>query len=140
MIKKHGDKFDPKAKGKGKKLNPYAIAWAQHKKGAEWHYKEKEDKDTTKGDVPEKKKKFKDKDKPKKDKKKKKKLKSFKEWAAEREFPLEDEPVEIVEGVSPEDIASLTPFQLAQKVKHMPRPQGLGPLAYAIMLKMRRGE
>jgi len=132
MIKKHGDKFDPE--GKDGKLNPYAIAWAQHKKGAEWHYKEKKDKDTTKGKVPEKKKKFKDEDKPKK-KKKKGKLKTFKEWAAEKELPLEE-----AMGPSPDEIATLTPFQLAQKVKRMSRPNGMGPLAYAVMLKMKNKE
>ena len=141
MITKHGDKFDPKAKGKGKKMNPYAIAWAQHNKGAEWHYKEKKDKDTTKGKAPEKKEKFKDEDKPKKGKKKdKNKLKSFKEWAQERESTSSEILDEGMAKVSPDDISALTPFQLAQKVKHLPRPQGMGPLAYAVMLKMKQGE
>lgn len=139
MIVKHGDKFDPNAKGKGKKINPYAIAWAQHNKGAEWHYKEKKDKDTTKGKVPKKKDKFKDEDKKKKGKGKGK-LKSFKEWAQEREYTSYQTIAEAVAEVSPEDIAALTPFQLAQKVKHLPRPQGMGPLAYAVMLKMKQGE
>lgn len=136
MITKHGYKFDPKAKGKGKKMNPYAIAWSQHNKGAEWHYKEKGDKDTTKGKVPEKKEKFKDEDKPKK-KKKKGKLKSFKEWAQDRESKRPN-LTEGVAKVSSEDIAALTPFQLAKKVKNLPRPEGMGPLAYAVMLKMKQ--
>jgi len=150
MILKHGDTFDPKASGKGKKLNPYAIAWAQHNKGAEWHYKEKKDKDTTKGKVPKKKEKFKDEDKPKKEKKhegkskkKKGKVKNFQEWVAAKETPPQ-EPFELFDEVnvevSAEDIAALTPFQLAQKVKNTSRPMGMGPLAYAIYLKSQQGK
>lgn len=58
MIVKHGDKFDVDAKGDGEKINPYALAWSQHKKGVNWKYKEKKDKDTTRGKVPKKMKTF----------------------------------------------------------------------------------
>lgn len=78
-ITHHPEKFDPKASGKGSKLNPYAIFTALKKKGATPHYKSQE---TTLKGKPEKKEKYKDEDKPKK---KSKKRKSFKEWLEIRE-------------------------------------------------------
>ena len=55
MKEKHPDKFSVKSKGKGKKLNPYAIAWAMKKKDAKPHYKDKKGK-------PEKKEKYRNED------------------------------------------------------------------------------
>lgn len=115
MIVKHGDKFDPDSEGKGKKLNPYAIAWSQYKKGANWHYKEKGDKDTTKGKVPPKKKKYKN------------ECITFKEWVQLKENNIK---------ISPTEINALPPLELAKKTINIPKPQGVGPLAYAIMLKL----
>ena len=57
MKTKHPEKFSAKSKGKGKgKFNPWAVAWAMKKKGAEPHYKAKKGK-------PEKKKKYRGEDK-----------------------------------------------------------------------------